>query len=213
MTRDDAALIGAITVVGLTSFLLVVLYGWSANTAAWVQAIGTIFAVVASIIIASRQSREAARLVRQERQRHDAESRKSAYLLMLRLSSLLWDLEIKLGTVGTVVERLPNLAPQIEEDVDSVLDALRLGITWEEEIFFELKLLPTKAARYSGHVLYSAARFDRETPVAIVFTQKHPGGLETLAEKLHTNVQNMKSDLDLAREALRPLLDARPDDA
>src|SRR5438105_3020409 len=99
MDRNDRILISGLgtSFEALAVLALVVNYGGGSATAAWVQAIGTILAIVAAIWIAGGQSREAAALAREQARVARATDAKRAYLLTLRLASILMDIEIRLN--------------------------------------------------------------------------------------------------------------------
>ena len=215
MNRNDAILAASFgaALAAVVLIELIARYCGSEVVAAWVQAIGTILAVLAAIVIASSQSRTAACVARAAALLNEERDRKVAYLLVMRLASLLGDVEIKLNLAHKTATHLPNLRIQAVEDVDAILDALLLNVTWDESIFARFDLLPTKAAQHVSHLLYSAKRFDRETDIAIRFSVKHSASWAQLSTKLVGNVSNMLHDLNVSKLELRPVLDAAPPDA
>lgn len=216
MERSDLLFAaGFVGVCAASAIAYVAVNTTGATAAAWLQAIGSIAAIIAAATIASRQSREAAEARRLETQSREDKDRKVAYLLVMRLASLLNDIEIKLNLSKKTISHLANTHSLIRQDIDGVLDVLLLNVTWDESIFARFDLLPTKAAFRAAHLMYSVQRFDRETKKSMLFTARHPhaGSLSELGRKLDVNIANMLSDLSISKAALAPVIDQAPPDA
>jgi hypothetical protein len=214
MNENDNILMPlGVAAAGVTFLGLIARYGGSEIVAAWVQAIGTVGAVIAATVIASKQSRAAAAATARDRAALEAREQKAAYFLLMRLASVLGDIEIKLVNNAKAVAQLPHNGTLITQDIDSVLDAILFHVSWDEQIFARFDLLPTVGAHAVSHLLYSVARFDRQTTKLMRFTAKHGGSWNEIVEKLQSNFENMRKDLNIAKAALKPVLDNPPPDA
>lgn len=178
--------------------------------AAWVQAIGSIGAIAAATWIASRQSREAAEREKREEQRRGESDKKAAYLLAMRLASILIDVEVHLVPAMKAVSKLELMEGPLAEDKGAVIDGLSLRTSWDEAIFDRFDLLPTKAAQVIAHLLYAVSRYDREMALLLNFIADHGGELEKAREKLAGNLERIRIDLNSAKSLLAPIVEQPP---
>ena len=177
------------------------------GVAGFVQAIGTILAVVAAVIIASAQSRTSVKVERERENAKRAADRKSAHILALRLASILVDIEGDLAAAMKITASLTSMGMPLSQALDEVLTVILIREHWDEAIFARFDLLPAKAATTTAHLLYSVSRYNQKTRTLLDFIAKHGGSLEIAQTKFAKNQAGIGTDLNESMRLLAPLTD------
>jgi hypothetical protein len=175
--------------------------------AAWVQAIGSIAAIVAAIVIAQIQKAEANRiLARQEASKQFADE-KNAHILARRLASILIEIEIQIQDSQKLLAKLPSLSvPWDERYLSYVLHIVLFRAAWDEAIFSRFDLLPTGAADVTAHLLYSTLVYNSYATQVLKLLSEGQGDGSKTRDVLAERLRRITVDLEKSKALLGPLV-------
>lgn len=203
MDRNDLILGGTCGLLILILFA-VATQTWT-SAAEWAQAIGTVLAVVAAIIVGNRQARQYEQAESERVARENKQCAKRAYILVNRLASIFAIIAGNLDRIERAdFNQLMGLG---RNTIDGLLKTYSIDVFWEETIFRDLHLLDDRPARETTQFLYSVSRYN-ETVRTLLETQISRIDIRRTETEIRAALAIAQSDLELTAAVITPVATA-----